>query len=55
MWLLAPFLGMQRRYVARNVGHPLRLDLGLRYRSAAETLNDQIQQLLRDRLLAGTA
>ncbi len=61
MWLLGPFVGMQRRFVARNVGHPLRFDnrrsqteLGLQYRSVDETLNDQIQQLLRDGLLAGS-
>ncbi|MES2949647.1 MAG: NAD-dependent epimerase/dehydratase family protein [Pseudomonadota bacterium] len=59
MWLIGPMVGMQRSYVARNVGHPLRFnnqrsqkELGLRYRSADETLNDQIQQLLRDGLLA---
>ncbi len=62
MWLIGPLVGMQRSYVARNVGHPLRFDnrrsqteLGLRYRTADETLNDQIQQLLRDGLLAGAA
>ncbi len=59
MWLLGPMIGMRRSFVARNVGHPLRFDnrrsqteLGLHYRSADETLNDQIQQLLRDGLLA---
>lgn len=62
MWLIGPLVGLQRGYVARNVGHPLRFnnqrsqtELGLRYRSAEETLNNQIQQLLRDGLLAPTA
>jgi hypothetical protein len=59
MWLIGPLVGLRRSYVARNVGHPLRFnnqrsqtELGLRYRSPDETLNDQIQQLLRDGLLA---
>ena len=61
MWLIGPLVGLQRSYVARNVGHPLRFnnqrsqtELGLRYRSPDETLNDQIQQLLRDGLLPST-
>lgn len=61
MWLIAPLVGLRRNYVARNVGHPLRFnsqrsqsELGLRYRSPSDTLNDQIQQLLRDGLLAST-
>ncbi|MES2584764.1 MAG: NAD-dependent epimerase/dehydratase family protein [Pseudomonadota bacterium] len=61
MWLIGPLVGLQRSYVARNVGHTLRFnnqrgqtELGLRYRSPDETLNDQIQQLLRDGLLTGT-
>ena len=60
MWLIGPLVGLQRSYVAHNVGYPLRfnnqrsqIELGLHYRSAGETLNDQIQQLLRDGLLQG--
>ncbi len=57
MWLIAPWVGMTRRYVARNVGHPIRFDnsrsiseLGLRYRDAALTLNDHVRQIVADGL-----
>ncbi|SMB91868.1 NAD-dependent epimerase/dehydratase family protein [Deinococcus hopiensis] len=58
MWLLGPAVGMQRHYVARNVGHPLSFDnrrsqteLGVRYRPPAETVNDHIRQLVADGLV----
>ena len=60
MWLIGPLVGLRRRYVARNVGHPLyfnsarsQAELGLQWRSAADTLNDQIRQIVRDGLLPG--
>ncbi len=61
MWLIGPLVGLQRRYVARNVGHPLHFnstrsqdELGLQWRSAADTVNDQIRQIVRDGLLQAT-
>ena len=58
LWLIAPFVGLQRDYVARNVGHDIHFDssrsrteLGLHYRGAAETLNDHIRQLVQDKLV----
>ncbi len=64
IWLLAPFVGMQRRYVARNVNFPLdfnnarsKKELGLTYRDTAETLNEHCRQIVADGLLytAGAA
>lgn len=58
VWLIGPLIGMQRRYVAGNVGYPLHFDagrsvseLGCRYRSVKETINDHIAQLLDQQLL----
>jgi len=58
MWLIAPFIGMQRRYVARNVNHQLKFnntrskqELGISYRSPAQTFNDHIKQIVSDDLL----
>jgi nucleoside-diphosphate-sugar epimerase len=59
IWLAGPWVGMQRRYVARNVGYPLQFnnhrsisELDLQYRSAEETLNDHIRQLVADGLVS---
>lgn len=58
MWLIAPFVGMQRKYVARNVNFPLYFnnqrskdELGLKYHSTLDTLNDHIRQINADGLL----
>lgn len=58
MWLIAPLVGMQRSYVARNVGYPVyynnergKSELGLRYHQPAETFNDHIRQIVSDGLL----
>jgi hypothetical protein len=58
IWLAGPWVGMQRRYVARNVGYAMQFnnrrsisELGLQYRSAEETLNDHIHQLVTDGLI----
>ncbi|SMC29233.1 Nucleoside-diphosphate-sugar epimerase [Andreprevotia lacus DSM 23236] len=58
IWLLGPWIGMPRRYVARNVGHPLPCNASrsLRellpvYRPATDTLCDHARQLLDDGLL----
>jgi nucleoside-diphosphate-sugar epimerase len=52
-WLLAPTLGIDRRYVARNVGIPFKLDttrsreiLGIEYRDTRETVVEHFQQLV---------
>lgn len=58
IWLIAPLLNITRPFVARNVGHPLRLDntksvktLGITYRSKAESIVDHFHQLLDDGLV----
>jgi len=58
VWLIGPFVGMQRRYVARNVNYPVyfdndrsKLELGIHYRRPTETFNDHIQQIVKDGLL----
>jgi nucleoside-diphosphate-sugar epimerase len=58
MWLIAPLVGMQRNYVARNVGFPVyynnersKSELGMHYRQPAETFNDHIRQIVEDGLL----
>ena len=58
VWLAAPFVGMTRAYVSKNVGHPIQFDnrrgvaeLGLAYRSPEQTFHDHVAQLLRDRLV----
>jgi nucleoside-diphosphate-sugar epimerase len=59
MWLFAPWVGLERSYVARNVGFDIRFDnarssveLGLVYRSPEQTLNEQIAQIVADGLVA---
>lgn len=58
VWLAAPFVGMTRAYVSKNVGHPIQFDnrrsvaeLGLACRSPEQTFHDHVAQLLRDRLV----
>ena len=58
MWLIAPFIGMQRRYIARNVNHIIRFnntlsknELGITYIKPSQTLNDHIHQIIKDGLL----
>ncbi len=52
-WLLAPSVGLQRRFVARNVGIDFRLDnsrsreiLGIDYRDTRETAVEHFSQLI---------
>ncbi len=59
MWLVAPWVGLERTYVARNVGFDIRFDntrsmheLGLAYRSPEQTLNDHVAQIAADGLVA---
>ncbi len=58
IWLIGPLVGMKRRYVSRNVGHPIHfnnsrstLELGIQYRQPAETFNEHIRQIVEDGLL----
>jgi len=58
VWLMAPLAGHSRKFVARNVGWPLKFDhsyfqrdLGLKFRPVAETLGDHFQQMLDDGVL----
>lgn len=61
MWLIAPWVGMQRKYVARNVNYPIDFnnqrskdELGLRYHATADTLKDHCRQIVTDGLLDTT-
>lgn len=56
-WLLAPYLGvgMTRRFVWNNVDVPIRFDnskskkeLGIKYKSLSDTMNDMFQQLVEE-------
>lgn len=58
IWLLAPMIGLTRKYVAKNVSYPLqvkndksRQELSITYRSLYESLVDQRNQLLKDGLI----
>ncbi|MFD1217698.1 NAD-dependent epimerase/dehydratase family protein [Microbulbifer celer] len=58
LWLIAPLIGMRRRYIADNVNYPLAFDnqssrnqLNLTYNAPAKTLNDHVAQLLSDKLV----
>ncbi len=60
VWLIAPFVGLRRRYVQRNVGHPLAFDasgtrdaLGIVFRPVARTVDDHIRQIARDGMVRG--
>lgn len=58
IWLIAPLVGLQRSYVARNVNFPVYFDnkrsikeLDIHYRPARDTLNDHCRQIVDDGLL----
>ncbi len=58
LWLVGPFQGLDRKFVARNVGHPLafdtayiKKDLDMDFRPARETVQAHFQQLLDDGLV----
>ena len=57
-WAFGPLFGITRKFVATNVGHPMKLDntrsrakLGIDYRPVSETIGDHFQQLLDDGLV----
>lgn len=58
IWLLAPLLGIDRKFIANNVNYPIRFDhsrseadLEFQYRLPTETLNDHVAQLLSDNII----
>lgn len=58
IWLVAPWIGLQRSYVLHNVGYPVYFDntkskteLNLEYINPIDTFNDHIQQLIDDKLI----
>ena len=57
IWLVAPWVGLRRAFVAKNVAYPLTLDhtrskqLGVSYRPLEQTLVEHFQQLIDDGLL----
>ncbi len=60
VWLAAPTAGITRRYVAGNMGHPLRFDnsraredLGLKFRPIETSIVDNFQQLIDDGVVRG--
>jgi len=57
-WLIAPMFGMTRKYVAKNVGYPVKFDnsytkkdLEMEFRPIRETVLDHFQQLINDQLI----
>jgi nucleoside-diphosphate-sugar epimerase len=55
IWLIAPMVGLTRKFVSLNVGHPAQFDasksrreLGLNYRSVEDTVCDHFEQMLDD-------
>ena len=58
VWLIAPMNGLTRKFVARNVGHELKLDnsyagqdLGMEFRPAEQTLVEHFQQMIDDGII----
>lgn len=58
VWLIGPTQGITRKFVSRNVGHPLvfnnsytEKDLGMKFRPIKETVIDHFQQMLDDGLV----
>lgn len=59
LWLIAPWIGFDRKYIADTVGYPImfnnkrsREELGIAYRPTAETLDHHIGQVVSDGLVA---
>jgi len=53
VWLVAPFMGFERRMISRNVGYPWKINnrkgieaLGLHYRPVQESIVDFFQQMI---------
>ncbi|WP_211697458.1 NAD-dependent epimerase/dehydratase family protein [Mycobacterium spongiae] len=59
VWLAAPFVGLSREFVAKNVGHVWRADnaksqreLGVTYRPMQESMEDMFSQMIERQALA---
>ena len=57
-WLIAPLLGMSRKYIAKNVGYPVKMDnsytkkdLEMDFRPLKETILVHFEQLISDGLI----
>ena len=55
VWLIGPFVGLERAFISANVGYPWKCDntrsreqLGIDYRPLEDTLCDHFQQMLDD-------
>lgn len=53
IWLVAPWIGLDRRFIARNVGHPFRADnskskreLGITYRPLKASMEEMFQYMI---------
>jgi nucleoside-diphosphate-sugar epimerase len=62
VWLLAPRVGLTRKFVSRNVGYHAKFDnsyskadLGMSYLPVEQTVKEHFQQILDDGLLKKTA
>ncbi len=58
IWLIAPTVGLTRKYVSKNVGYPVKFDagkskkeLGMTYRSIETAFVDQVKQIEYDELI----
>jgi nucleoside-diphosphate-sugar epimerase len=58
LWLIAPLMGITRKFVTTNVGYPLKFDtsyiksdLGMEFIDPAKTVTDHFQQLLDDGII----
>lgn len=58
VWLMAPFVGLSRAFVAKNVNHTFRADnaksrreLGVTYRPLRESMEDMFAQLVEQKVL----
>ncbi|OSC41965.1 NAD-dependent epimerase/dehydratase family protein [Mycobacterium decipiens] len=62
VWLVAPFVGLSREFVAKNVGHAWRADnaksqreLGVAYRPLRESMEDMFAQMIEQKLVTSSA
>ncbi len=58
IWLIAPSVGVTRKFIRKNVGYPLKfnnrkskMELGMSYRALETTLVDQVNQLEEDHVI----
>ena len=58
IWLMAPFIGIKRSFVSRNIGYKVDFDntksindLNIKYRPISQTVTDFFQQFIDERLV----